>query len=150
MFHAVFLLFFLAFIKLLNYIFILLYKLNFLIRFFVFSKSFTKRIFSPIFPPFSRIDADFIHRPHFYAFMDILSLFFLLFLQLCKPVDRLFSIRLHNSFCSKLFTHFIQLFPVLSLFRLFPLIFALYLSLFSLIIRSTARFETSLSPLEVP
>lgn len=59
-FHAVFRLCFLSFIKLFNYIFIFSYELNFYIRFFGFSKPFTKRILRPFFQGFLPIWKDFI------------------------------------------------------------------------------------------
>ena len=59
-FHAVFRLCSLSFIKLFNYIFIFSYELNFYIRFFGFSKPFTKRIFGPFFQGFLPIWKDFI------------------------------------------------------------------------------------------
>ena len=59
-FHAVFRLCFLSFIKLFNYIFIFSYELNFYIRFFGFSKPFTKRILGPFFHGFLPIWKDFI------------------------------------------------------------------------------------------
>lgn len=59
-FHVVFRLCFLSFIKLFNYIFIFSYELNFYIRFFGFSKSFTKRILGPFFHGFLPIWKDFI------------------------------------------------------------------------------------------
>lgn len=59
-FHVVFRLCFLSFIKLFNYIFIFSYELNFYIRFFGFSKPFTKRILGPFFHGFLPIWKDFI------------------------------------------------------------------------------------------
>lgn len=59
-FHVVFRLCFLSFIKLFNYIFIFSYELNFYIRFFGFSKPFTKRILGPFFHGFLPIWKGFI------------------------------------------------------------------------------------------
>ena len=85
-FHAVFLFYFRSFIKLLNYIFILSYKLNFYIRFFGFSKAFTKRIFSLIFPGFSLLRQGLSIDPVFALFCVSFHHFFAAFPQLCKPV----------------------------------------------------------------
>lgn len=60
MFHVFFYLCFRSFIKLFNYIFIFSYKLNFYIRFFGFSKAFTKRVSRPLFHGFLPIWKDFI------------------------------------------------------------------------------------------
>lgn len=80
MFHVVFRLYFLLFIKLLNVFFILLYKLNFYIRFSGFSESFTKRILLHIFQGFSPLWQRFLQLCCFPFFVMSFHCFFFVFI----------------------------------------------------------------------
>lgn len=133
MFHTVLYFPFLRFIKLFNYVFVFLYKLNFLIRFFVFSEPFTKPDLGPLFSVFSPVCQDFISFSYFQVFVVIRFAFFLIFHSYVNYLVTRFIFGLHNHCCPQLPLQFAQLSSVFSLFPIFPFIFALYLSPFSLI-----------------
>lgn len=92
MFHVVFRLCFLLFIKLLNVFFILLYKLNFCIRFFGFSELFTKRVLIPIFQGFSPLWQRFIQHCCFPFFVMSFHRYFFVFCSYVNYKETLFSL----------------------------------------------------------
>lgn len=150
MFHVIFRLCFLLFIKLLNVFFILLYKLNFRIRFSGFSESFTKCILLPIFQGFSPLWQRFLQLCCFPFFVMSFYRFSFVFYSYVNRIKTLFSFSWHNIVYSKLFILFVKLRLVFVSFSSFSLNFCIVSFPFFAYNKLNTTFRTNFSPWGAP
>ena len=146
----VFCLRFFFFIKLLNIFFILLYKLNFCIRFSGFSELFTKRILLPIFQGFSPLWQRFLQLCCFPFFVMSFHRFFFVFYSYVNYKEAFFSLSWHNIICPKLFILFTELRLVFASFYSFSLNFCIVSFPFFAYNKLNTTFRTNFSPWGAP